>query len=116
VFQLLDDELDAYVADRDSFRDLLTTRHAEWRELFEPEPPFIIADAEVPVLRRWERHTDGRTDHAAAGTVLAGDAGSPCVVSVTDGTRTIPDGALVEVDGTTGTVTILEAPGSRADR
>ena len=33
--------------------------------------------------------------------------GIPCVVSVTDATRRIPDGALVEVNGDTGTVTVL---------
>jgi len=32
------------------------------------------------------------------------------VVSVKDATRRIPDGALVDVDGTTGTVTVLELP------
>ena len=32
------------------------------------------------------------------------------VVSATDATRRIPDGALVEVDGTTGAVTVLELP------
>ena len=39
------------------------------------------------------------------------ELGLPCVVSVTGATRTIPDGALVEVDGDAGTVTILETRG-----
>ena len=33
----------------------------------------------------------------------------PCVVSVDDATTTLRDGMLVEVDGTAGTVTILES-------
>jgi phosphoenolpyruvate synthase/pyruvate phosphate dikinase len=40
--------------------------------------------------------------------IVSRELGLPCVVSVTGATRTIPDGALVEVDGTSGTVTIVE--------
>jgi pyruvate,water dikinase len=39
--------------------------------------------------------------------IVSRELGIPCVVSVTDATRRIPDGALVEVDGDLGTVTIL---------
>ncbi|MDQ1375536.1 MAG: rifampicin phosphotransferase [Actinomycetota bacterium] len=38
--------------------------------------------------------------------IVSRELGIPCVVSVTDGTRRIPDGATVTVDGTTGTVTV----------
>ena len=55
----------------------------------------------------------------AAGVVVDGAAlshaiivsrglGIPCVVSATDATKRIPDGALVRVDGDTGIVTILD--------
>jgi pyruvate,water dikinase len=40
--------------------------------------------------------------------IVSRELGIPCVVSVTDATRRIPDGAMVEVDGDLGTVTILE--------
>lgn len=40
--------------------------------------------------------------------IVSRELGIPCVVSVTDATKTIPEGALVEVDGNTGRVTILE--------
>ncbi|MEZ5235748.1 MAG: PEP-utilizing enzyme [Acidimicrobiales bacterium] len=40
--------------------------------------------------------------------IVSRELGIPCVVSVTDATKRIPDGALVEVDGTTGAVRILE--------
>ena len=40
--------------------------------------------------------------------IVSRELGIPCVVSVTDGTKRIPPGALVEVDGDAGTVTILE--------
>jgi pyruvate,water dikinase len=42
--------------------------------------------------------------------IVSRELGIPCVVSATDATRRIPDGALVRVDGTTGTVTVLELP------
>lgn len=39
--------------------------------------------------------------------IVSRELGIPCVVSVTDGTRRIRDGALVEVNGDLGTVTVL---------
>jgi pyruvate,water dikinase len=43
--------------------------------------------------------------HAA---IVSRELGIPCVVSAIDATARIPDGALLEVDGTTGRVTVLE--------
>jgi len=40
--------------------------------------------------------------------IVSRELGLPCVVSATDATRMIPDGALVEVDGNTGLVTVVE--------
>ena len=45
--------------------------------------------------------------HAA---IVSRELGLPCVVSATGATRTIPDGAIVEVDGTAGTVTVVSVP------
>src|SRR3954468_8861795 len=39
--------------------------------------------------------------------IVSRELGIPCVVSVTGATKIIPDGAMIEVDGTTGTVTLL---------
>ena len=47
----------------------------------------------------------GQISHAI---IVSRELGLPCVVSVTDATERIPDGALIEVDGTAGTVTVLE--------
>ncbi|WP_292989092.1 NAD-dependent epimerase/dehydratase family protein [Mycobacterium sp.] len=47
----------------------------------------------------------GPMSHAA---VVAREFGIPCVVDVHDATRRLPPGALVEVDGTTGTIVVLE--------
>ena len=49
------------------------------------------------------------TDVGAMGShamIVSRELGIPCVVSVKDATRRIPDGAEVTVDGTLGTVTI----------
>ncbi|MGH1369510.1 MAG: PEP-utilizing enzyme [Maritimibacter sp.] len=43
--------------------------------------------------------------------IVSRDLGIPCVVSVTDATRIIPDGALIEIDGDIGSVTILDPDG-----
>ena len=40
--------------------------------------------------------------------IVSRELGIPCVVSVAGATTSIPDGALVEVDGNTGTVRLLE--------
>ena len=42
--------------------------------------------------------------------IVSRELGLPCVVSATDATVRIPDGALIEVNGDTGAVTILEVP------
>ena len=42
--------------------------------------------------------------------IVSRELGIPCIVSATDATKRIPDGALVEVNGDTGVVTILELP------
>jgi nucleoside-diphosphate-sugar epimerase/phosphohistidine swiveling domain-containing protein len=47
----------------------------------------------------------GPMSHAA---VVAREFGIPCVVDVHDATRRLPPGALIEVDGTSGTIQVLE--------
>ena len=41
---------------------------------------------------------------------MSRELGLPCVVSATDATSRIPDGATVEVDGNTGVVTVIATP------
>lgn len=45
--------------------------------------------------------------HAA---IVSRELGVPCAVSVVQATRRIPDGALITVDGSRGTVTIVDVP------
>lgn len=42
--------------------------------------------------------------------IVSRELGIPCVVSATDATKRIPDGATIEVDGDTGVVTVIELP------
>ena len=42
--------------------------------------------------------------------IVSRELGIPCVISATDATRRIPNGALIRVDGNTGAVTILQMP------
>ena len=39
--------------------------------------------------------------------IVSRELGVPCAVSVVDASKRIPDGALIELDGAAGTVTIL---------
>ena len=49
----------------------------------------------------------GQISHAI---IVSRELGLPCVVSVTDATDRIPDGALIEVDGDIARITVLEVP------
>ena len=40
--------------------------------------------------------------------IVSRELGIPCVVSATDATKRIPDGARIQVDGDTGVVTVLD--------
>ena len=42
--------------------------------------------------------------------IVSRELGIPCVVSATDATKKIPDGATIEVNGDTGEVTVIELP------
>ena len=39
--------------------------------------------------------------------IVSRELGIPCVISAIGATKRIPDGAMIRVDGTTGTVTLL---------
>ena len=64
-----------------------------WTPLFVPASG-VVVDVGAPL------------SHAI---IVSRELGIPCVVSATDATKRIPDGALVEVNGETGVVTVLEA-------
>ncbi|MCH2416259.1 MAG: PEP-utilizing enzyme [Acidimicrobiales bacterium] len=176
IFMLLDEELETFIENPDSFKEMLAKRHEDWKALWDLEPPFFIRDGVVPGLSQWDRKSLGnKTSALSVGDVLTGVPGSPgstqgkarivldpsnppdlspgdimvapitdpawtplflaveavivnvgaqishavivsrelgipCVVSVNEATALIPDGATLEIDGTSGEVTILELP------
>ncbi|MFQ5381302.1 MAG: PEP-utilizing enzyme [Dehalococcoidia bacterium] len=63
-----------------------------WTPLFVPAAG-VVVDVGAPL------------SHAI---IVSRELGLPCVVSVTDATKKIPNGALIEVDGDKGTVTVVE--------
>ena len=63
-------------------------------------PLFLAVDAVVV-------NVGGQVSHAV---IVSRELGLPCVVSVEDATDRIEDGSLIEVNGTTGEVTILKGP------
>ena len=65
-----------------------------WTPLFVPAAA-VVVDVGAPL------------SHAI---IVSRELGIPCVVSATNATKVIPDGALIEVHGDTGEVTIIELP------
>ena len=63
-----------------------------WTPLFVPAAA-VVVDVGAPL------------SHAI---IVSRELGIPCVVSATDATRRIPDGARISVDGDTGVITVLE--------
>ncbi len=64
-----------------------------------------------PATDRQPAHTQrggGQSAPFSHAAFVSREIGIPCIVSATDATKRIPDGALVEVDGTTGTVTVIQ--------
>lgn len=171
VCMLLNDELDAFITNPESFRARLTGREEQYLELFAYEPPFIV-HKQAPPMSTWKKKGEEKFEVASSGQVLSGvpgcpgvargrarvvldpsdpfalepgdvliapitdpawtplfvpaaavvvnvgaqvshavivsrELGIPCVVSVQGATESIPDGALVEVNGDAGTVTLL---------
>ena len=173
---LLDEELETFIENPESFTKSLAKRHEDWKALWDLEPPFFIRDGVVPGLSQWDRKSlEEKASALTVGDVLTGVPGSPgstqgkarivldpsnppdlspgdimvapitdpawtplflaveavivnvgaqishavivsrelgipCVVSVNEATALIPDGATLEIDGTSGEVTILELP------
>jgi pyruvate,water dikinase len=176
IFMLLDDEVDAFLADPAAMAATLRARDASFQILATVEPPYIVKLEEgVPPISTWRKRGGSDAVAAAVGDVLQGAMGSPgvvtgtarvvldpsdpgaigpgdimvapttdpswvplflaaegvvvnvgavashaaimcrelgipCAVSVVDATQRIPDGATIEIDGSTGTVTIVAVP------
>ncbi len=80
LFMLLESELDAFVADPQSFRTQLEARASDYEALWDIEPPFIISDGELPPLNTWRRRSESAGEAVQVGTQLIGVSGAPGVV------------------------------------
>jgi rifampicin phosphotransferase len=75
VMMLLESELDDYVRDPEPFKPVIAERLAQYLNLFELEPPFII-DADPAPLSQWPRRGTDQAQPAGVGDVLTGIGGS----------------------------------------
>ncbi len=175
VFQLLESELDDFLADAGSFTEKLAQRHQDWLALAVLEPPYLVMRGEdIPPISEWpKRKAAAVGSAAAAGTtmkaiggspgvvtaktrvildladadslepgeilvctttdpswvplfmiasaviceigaqashavIVSRELGGPCVVSLANASKTVPTGTTVELDGSSGTVTVIE--------
>ena len=75
LFMVTDDELDPLRASPASFRDVIASRWAQYRSLFDYEPLFVV-DGRVPSLEEMTRRDAKRVTPAGVGAVLRGAAAS----------------------------------------
>lgn len=75
IFMLLASEMDEYNNEPARFRTTLASRYAQYKQLAELEPPFVI-DGNPPPLSQWAKKTVGTQAAAKKGDVLKGAAGS----------------------------------------
>jgi phosphohistidine swiveling domain-containing protein len=75
VMMLMSSELDDYVADPAALAPVIAARLADYEQLFEIEPPFIIA-SDPPPLSQWKRRRSGQASAVVGGDVLTGLGGS----------------------------------------
>ncbi|MEY4231665.1 MAG: hypothetical protein RLZZ362_2514 [Actinomycetota bacterium] len=174
IFDLLDAELDDFLADPAKYADLIAEREVAFQSLYGFDPPYIVGNGrgDEPIST-WAKRNSITGELATAGDVLQGTPGAPgvitgrarivldpmeapdmditdilvapttdpswaplflsvggvvvnvgavgshaaivsrelgvpCAVSVFQATSRIPEGALISIDGSTGTVTVLE--------
>ncbi len=79
VFLLLDSEIDAFIADPEGMKDIITARSEDYEELKKLQDPFIII-GDVPPLSEWEQR-DSSAEPVAEGEELTGIPGSPGTVT-----------------------------------
>lgn len=75
LFMVTDAELDALRADPEPFKAVIAERWAQYRQLFDYEPVFIV-NKRVPSLSEMTRRDAKQITKAEAGAVLTGAAGS----------------------------------------
>ena len=78
IFMLLDEELETFIENPESFTKSLAKRHEDWKALWDLEPPFFIRDGVVPGLSQWDRKSlEEKASALTVGDILTGVPGSP---------------------------------------
>ncbi len=72
IVMVREDELDALVADPESFSDTIAERWEWFHELSSYEPPFILEAGNVPPVTSWPRKSEPDEHPAQSGEVLTG--------------------------------------------
>lgn len=80
IYMVLEAELDAYIADPASFSETIAERAADFAQLADLIPPFIV-NGTCPPLAEWERRGEVEVDAVSVGDALEGVACSPGVVT-----------------------------------
>jgi pyruvate,water dikinase len=76
IFMLLNEELDAFIADPKSFTQKLAEREKQWRSLWELETPYFVeGDKRVPEIEDLPKRAEVKVDPVKTGDVLQGNAG-----------------------------------------
>jgi len=82
IFMLMADELDEFGIHPERYTDKLAARYADYRTLFDLEPPFAV-DGKVPPMSTWKRRAALDIAPAKSGEVLKGVAASSGVATGT---------------------------------
>lgn len=102
IYMLLASELDEFMGDPTSFKEILAERETDYLSLYELDPPYIV-DGVVPPLSEWNRRGSSDAELVAVGDVLSGVAGSPgeatgtarVLLDLTDPSRLEPGDILI---------------------
>lgn len=76
IYMLLEEEVDGFISDPASYTDLLREREADYKLLFDLDPPFIV-NTVCPPLSEWPKKSDLSYSPVAVGEIMQGNACSP---------------------------------------
>ena len=76
IYMLLEEEVDGFIGDPASYTDLLREREADYKLLFDLDPPFIV-NTVCPPLSEWPKKSDLSYSPVAVGEIMQGNACSP---------------------------------------
>jgi rifampicin phosphotransferase len=81
LFNVLDGELDAFLADPASMAGVIAERERDFQLLHTLEPPYIVGKVPVPPVSQWALRNAANVPAAQVGDVLQGAPGAPGIVT-----------------------------------